>query len=35
MWQWINWINNWLAYHDAQGTLRHWCQEWWRSQLLS
>jgi len=31
----LNWINNWLAYHDAQGTLRHWCHDWWRAQLLS
>jgi ABC-type amino acid transport substrate-binding protein len=31
----LNWINNWLAYHDDQGTLRHWCHDWWRSHLLS
>jgi len=29
----LNWINNWLAYHEAQGTLGHWW-EWWRASLL-
>ena len=24
----LNWINNWLAYHETQGTLRKWCEEW-------
>lgn len=27
----LNWLNNWLEYHDAQGTLAHWCDEWWES----
>lgn len=27
----LNWLNNWLNYHDAQGTLAYWCGEWWES----
>jgi ABC-type amino acid transport substrate-binding protein len=27
----LNWINNWLEYHWAQGTLGYWCEEWWES----
>lgn len=27
----LNWLNNWLEYHDAQGTLRYWCEQWWES----
>ena len=27
----LNWINNWYQYHDAQGTINHWCDTWWES----
>lgn len=27
----LNWLNNWLEYQDAQGTLSYWCDEWWES----
>jgi polar amino acid transport system substrate-binding protein len=27
----LNWLNNWLEYHEAQGTRRYWCEEWWES----
>lgn len=29
----LNWLNNWLEYHCAQGTLRYWCDEWWESYM--
>jgi polar amino acid transport system substrate-binding protein len=27
----LNWINNWYQYHEAQGTIAHWCHIWWES----
>ncbi len=27
----LNWINNWYQYHDAQGTINYWCDTWWES----
>ena len=29
----LNWLNNWLEYHHAQGTLGYWCDEWWESWM--
>ena len=25
------WLNNWYAYHHAQGTIERWCHDWWES----
>lgn len=25
------WLNNWYDYHHAQGTIGHWCDDWWES----
>jgi len=27
----LNWINNWYHYHEAQGTIGYWCDTWWES----
>jgi ABC-type amino acid transport substrate-binding protein len=27
----LNWIDNWLEYQHAQGTLGYWCDDWWES----
>ena len=27
----LNWINNWYQYHQAQGTITDWCETWWES----
>lgn len=27
----LNWIDNWLEYQAAQGTLGYWCDTWWES----
>ena len=27
----LNWINNWIDYHRAQGTIQYWCENYWRS----
>ena len=27
----LNWINNWYQYHEAQGTISYWCDTWWES----
>jgi ABC-type amino acid transport substrate-binding protein len=27
----LNWINNWYQYHEAQGTIAYWCDTWWES----
>jgi polar amino acid transport system substrate-binding protein len=27
----LNWINNWYQYHEAQGTIGYWCDTWWES----
>jgi ABC-type amino acid transport substrate-binding protein len=29
----LNWINNWLQYHEAQGTIGYWCRTWWQSWM--
>jgi len=29
----LNWINNWLQYHKAQGTIGYWCHTWWQSWM--
>lgn len=29
----LNWINSWLDYHRAQGTIEYWCSSWWRSWM--
>jgi polar amino acid transport system substrate-binding protein len=29
----LNWINNWINYHSAQGTIPYWCETYWRSFL--
>ena len=29
----LNWLNNWLEYHWAQGTLYDWCETWWESWM--
>ena len=26
-----DWVNNWYRYHEAQGTIRKWCEDWWES----
>ncbi len=25
------WLNNWYRYHEAQGTIARWCNDWWES----
>ena len=27
----LNWINSWYLYHEAQGTIARWCETWWES----
>jgi polar amino acid transport system substrate-binding protein len=27
----LNWINNWYQYNEAQGTISYWCDTWWES----
>jgi polar amino acid transport system substrate-binding protein len=27
----LNWVNNFLEYHSAQGTIDYWCDTWWES----
>ena len=29
----LNWINNWLNYHNNQGTINYWCNNWWQSWM--
>jgi polar amino acid transport system substrate-binding protein len=29
----LNWINAWLNYHKAQGTIGYWCGSWWQSWM--
>ena len=29
----LNWIDNWLDYHRAQGTIDYWCGTWWESWM--
>jgi polar amino acid transport system substrate-binding protein len=29
----LNWINNWLDFHRAQGTIHYWCHTYWRSWM--
>jgi ABC-type amino acid transport substrate-binding protein len=30
----LNWINNWIRYHRALGTIDRWCGGWWKSWLV-
>jgi ABC-type amino acid transport substrate-binding protein len=30
----LNWVNNWLDYHKAQGTIGYWCDTWWQSWMV-
>ena len=30
----LNWIRNWLQYHEAQGTIDYWCREYWFSWMV-
>lgn len=27
----LNWLNNWYQFHEAQGTIKYWCDTWWES----
>ncbi len=27
----LNWLNNWYQYHEAQGAISYWCETWWES----
>jgi polar amino acid transport system substrate-binding protein len=27
----LNWMNNWMEYQSAQGTIAYWCNDWWES----
>lgn len=27
----LNWLNNWHEYHEAQGTIQYWCDTYWES----
>jgi ABC-type amino acid transport substrate-binding protein len=27
----LNWINNWISFHTAQGTIQYWCYTYWQS----
>ena len=27
----LNWLNNWYQYHEAQGTIAYWCDTWFDS----
>jgi ABC-type amino acid transport substrate-binding protein len=27
----LNWLDNWYQYHEAQGTIRYWCETYWES----
>jgi polar amino acid transport system substrate-binding protein len=27
----LNWLNNWYQYHEAQGTIQRWCVDYWES----
>ena len=27
----LNWLNNWHQYHEAQGTIGYWCVDYWES----
>jgi ABC-type amino acid transport substrate-binding protein len=29
----MNWLVNWYDYHDAQGTIRHWCHDYWEASI--
>ena len=29
------WLENWYDYHHAQGTVQHWCDEWWESFMAN
>jgi ABC-type amino acid transport substrate-binding protein len=29
----LNWLNNWYRYHEAQGTIAHWCEDWWNAHM--
>ena len=29
----LNWLKNWLDYHDAIGTIDYWCGAWWQSWM--
>lgn len=27
----LNWLNNWYQYHEGQGTISYWCEDYWES----
>lgn len=29
----LNWLKNWLDYHETQGTIGYWCGTWWQSWM--